>query len=642
MALTVWLLPETLDALSCHEASALRSTRRGLQETWLWRNIRVRSLAALERLPFDPRSWSLRRLELGVEALQGVHLLPSPSSLQELCLQHLLVPSVPYRGAVFGRFWELVAELPSLRTLELPDLICTAGGSETFASQLSKHLGTSLLRLRLHRAVLLECRSRESVAEAVAAQTRCWQVIARRLGEMRLKEVDITGAWRPIAPEHLRPWPPGRATNVEQVGTAENGIGEDSEELLLCEEDLLQLFETWCEAMSEINRCFPPGVVLHEDWAEEIRMAKARLMPEEKDSIWCRHELYWCQNVLSSFLEIGYDPDRPPELPKAQRRRVTGDLNAVTGRCAHRWPKLPASARRRKSGFVKNLVTAEVDLDRGDMVDKLIKYDEQRLAQAQPKFTERQEPCRCLEGFNMTPKKQKQFYDNEICPQGICMSSLSKTGENGAVAESLFSHGRRRTPLRTHLLKFLLNILSRSDPADTERPDDSRWAGQRRTDAMVESDWCVSDWCLRAERLGLAPPMAPGLTGPTGLTGPMGPTGPTGPVVAPRPMMARPLMRPMGMPVAGAALQAMGIPWMPPKRPAMAAAATDHQHKDWNSDDEEIDEFGRKKRRKVAKASQAKALVGVGAEEDGAGVCMVMYDCMTRPWDLFRVHQHGA
>lgn len=38
------------------------------------------------------------------------------------------------------------------------------------------------------------------------------------------------GAWRPIAPEHLRPWPPGRATNVEQVGTAENGIGEDSED----------------------------------------------------------------------------------------------------------------------------------------------------------------------------------------------------------------------------------------------------------------------------------------------------------------------------------------------------------------------------------------------------------------------------
>lgn len=30
-----------------------------------------------------------------------------------------------------------------------------SGGSETFASQLSKHLGTSLLRLRLHRAVPL-------------------------------------------------------------------------------------------------------------------------------------------------------------------------------------------------------------------------------------------------------------------------------------------------------------------------------------------------------------------------------------------------------------------------------------------------------------------------------------------------------
>eukprot|EP00913_Durusdinium_trenchii_P027592 g25880.t1 len=311
MALTVWLLPETLDALSCHEAGP-----RCKEEELL-------SLAALERLPFDPRSWSLRRLELGVEALQGVHLLPSPSSLQELCLQHLLVPSVPYRGAVFGRFWELVAELPSLRTLELPDLICTAGGSETFASQLSKHLGTSLLRLRLHRAVLLECRSRES---------------------------------------------------------------------------------SFSHRITSVLRC---------------------------------------QNVLSSFLEIGYDPDRPPELPKAPP--VTSPRSRASiggGRSSLPVPVVPATI----STWVKNLVTAEVDLDRGDMVDKLIKYDEQRLAQ-----------------------------------------------ENGAVAESLFSHGRtipvllgrlnltshytlheRRTPLRTHLLKFLLNILSRSDPADTERPDDSR------------------------------------------------------------------------------------------------------------------------------------------------------------------------
>lgn len=81
-------------------------------------------------------------------------------------------------------------------------------------------------------------------------------------------------------------------------------------------------------------------------------------------------------------------------------------------------------------------------------------------------------------------------------------SSLLSTTQNTSISSSrgppIPAGPRRRTPLRTHLLKFLLNILSRSDPADTERPDDSRWAGQRRTDAMVESDWCVSDWCLRA------------------------------------------------------------------------------------------------------------------------------------------------
>ncbi|CAK8986357.1 unnamed protein product [Durusdinium trenchii] len=143
----------------------------------------------------------------------------------------------------------------------------------------------------------------------------------------------------------------------------------------------------------------------------------------------CEHPK--CQNVLSSFLEIGYDPDRPPELPKAPP--VTSPRSRASiggGRSSLPVPVVPATI----STWVKNLVTAEVDLDRGDMVDKLIKYDEQRLAQ-----------------------------------------------ENGAVAESLFSHGRtipvllgrlnltshytlheRRTPLRTHLLKFLLNILSSS------------------------------------------------------------------------------------------------------------------------------------------------------------------------------------
>lgn len=39
-----------------------------------------------------------------------------------------------------------------------------------------------------------------------------------------------------------------------------------------------------------------------------------------------------------------------------------------------------------------------------------------------------------------------------------------------------------------------------------------------------------------------------------------------------------------------------GMPWVPPRRPASPELASDIGHKDWNSDNEEIDEFGRKKR----------------------------------------------
>lgn len=142
------------------------------------------------------------------------------------------------------------------------------------------------------------------------------------------------------------------------------------------------------------------------------------------------------------------------------------------------------------------------------------------------------------------------------------------------------------------------------------------WMQQKRKEARC----CLESAPLsQAERLGLQVPPVPV---------------PPAPVVphhvAPR--APRPLLRPMGIPVAGErrvrtshlvarrGLASHGHPLdaaqkaMLPKhstsksRPATVGMSLDQQHKDWNSDDEEIDEFGRKKRRKVK--GQAKEAEG--------------------------------
>ena len=117
----------------------------------------------------------------------------------------------------------------------------------------------------------------------------------------------------------------------------------------------------------------------------------------------------------------------------------------------------------------------------------------------------------------------------------------------------------------------------------------------------------------QAERLGLQVPPVP--------------VPPVPQHVAPR----VPRARPMGIPVTGAALQAMGIPWMPPKRPGGVSTPLDQQHKDWNSDDEEIDEFGRKKRRKKGQAEAERGKDALFEMVSGCVyrcVCSLLYDYM--------------
>lgn len=279
------LLPELLDALTAEEASRLRSSSGSLAQQLgvrrLWRNVRIRMIARLQKCQsLAGRPLELRRLEISSEMLPELSLDLFAASLEELRVEDLLVAekSIDYR-----KFCNLLSMLPELRVLELPKLICLPGGAHDLARHLSRTL-RQLRRLRLPQTVLLECRALNWAAEACEARVNCWKIMAAELSKLPLTELDLTGALRPIAPEQLRPWPPPRVNASVRLpslcGFAVPLQGppvDGDEEVLPCSEDLLGIFQEWSYAMSEINKSFKPGVVLHEDWDEEIRRAKERL-----------------------------------------------------------------------------------------------------------------------------------------------------------------------------------------------------------------------------------------------------------------------------------------------------------------------------------------------------------------------------
>eukprot|EP00434_Breviolum_minutum_P021030 symbB.v1.2.018553.t1/scaffold1483.1/size116006/2 len=452
---TILLLSETLDALTCFEACALRVTKRLAAEVKIWRNVQFRSLEGLRRfqrlvgLPLK-----LRRIDLSSEVLLGFSSPSILASLEELCIHHLLVPSIATyaRTGVFEAFCKILKFLPDLRVLDLPELICTAGGVEDFAIRVSKL--EFLTHLRLPQAMLLECcTGAHAVAQAVKAQTTCWKVMAAQFSKMpKLIELDMTGALRPIAPEHLRPWPSEVSRPRSSMGDAATLTDVLGREVVPCEEDLLRLFELWSHNMSKINQCFRPGILRHEDWPEELRRAKVRLALLQ--SITLGSPRTGVVSMLSSFLEMAYDPDAEvpmlPPLPRVASR----DRASIGGRASIAiGPQKPETI----STWVETLVTMEADLDRGDLVDKLIKYDEQRLV------------------GNQELVQESLFSHGRTIPVLLGRLNLA----------SHFTTHERRTPLRTHLLKFLLNILSRnpksqqfttSNPLSTrETTPTSRW-----------------------------------------------------------------------------------------------------------------------------------------------------------------------
>eukprot|EP00927_Polykrikos_kofoidii_P060814 TRINITY_DN55721_c0_g1_i1.p1 TRINITY_DN55721_c0_g1~~TRINITY_DN55721_c0_g1_i1.p1 ORF type:complete len:1131 (+),score=193.61 TRINITY_DN55721_c0_g1_i1:235-3393(+) len=139
-----------------------------------------------------------------------------------------------------------------------------------------------------------------------------------------------------------------------------------------------------------------------------------------------------CRQRAADYLEIDCDMSGfSLELDRNQRCGPGKPLGVMVGK----------APRQTIADWVGSLLTLRVDFDRGEMLDVLIKYDERRLL---------------LEG-----------------------DGGDRKDETTPVAVSLFSHGRtvpyllgrldvsshhtlheHRTPMRTHLWKFLLNVLS--------------------------------------------------------------------------------------------------------------------------------------------------------------------------------------
>ncbi|CAE7264232.1 Ctss [Symbiodinium necroappetens] len=181
------LMPETLDALNCAASALCTATFCG---TWPWRNVQIRHLARLQKLPRrrvqSPATIRLRRLEVShAEAFGGMswNLLLEPlaacggTCLQELCLGHFLINAGGQIPDSCG-FWTVLRQVTGqLQTLQLPHLVvCIPGGSPAAFAEGSSAALPAVRALQIPHATLIECRARSLVAEAVSSQTACWEV----------------------------------------------------------------------------------------------------------------------------------------------------------------------------------------------------------------------------------------------------------------------------------------------------------------------------------------------------------------------------------------------------------------------------------------------------------------------------------
>ncbi|CAE8694667.1 unnamed protein product, partial [Polarella glacialis] len=149
-----------------------------------------------------------------------------------------------------------------------------------------------------------------------------------------------------------------------------------------------------------------------------------------------------CRQMVARFLEVGFDPSAASlDLQaEAQRLRSGPSLPGRLGlqpRASHESETM--------ADWVGHLVTQPVDFDRGEMLDILIRYDEKRL-------------MLCSDGGER---------QDETSPVPVSLFSYGRTVVHLLGRLDIASHHslhEHRTPMRTHVWKFLLNVISRFAP----------------------------------------------------------------------------------------------------------------------------------------------------------------------------------
>merc|ERR1719247_1786292 len=142
-----------------------------------------------------------------------------------------------------------------------------------------------------------------------------------------------------------------------------------------------------------------------------------------------------CAQTVATYLEVGFDLDAF-DLEKER---------ALCHETLQRAPAAPAKILQDRvltiADWVGCLLTLPSDFDRGEMLDQLIKYDELRL-EGQAEAAEGAEEKEAA--------LQSLFSYGRVIPYLLCRLDVS-------AHHTVHEH---RTPLRTHTLKLLLNVLT--------------------------------------------------------------------------------------------------------------------------------------------------------------------------------------
>lgn len=145
------------------------------------------------------------------------------------------------------------------------------------------------------------------------------------------------------------------------------------------------------------------------------------------------------RQLVAEYLEIDFNPEG---FSLEEERSVLHSHSRFAGRAfLEKGPGSPGYKPQTIADWVGSLLTLRVDFDRGEMLDVLIKYDERRLL---------------LESDGGERR-------DEDSPVAVSFFSFGRTVSYLLSRLDVSSHHtlhEHRTPMRTHLWKLLLNVLS--------------------------------------------------------------------------------------------------------------------------------------------------------------------------------------